>query len=105
MLVQFPEPAELMNVRTKNAGERLDIHNGAYLKENATGAVSLCFRGLEYAVDDAVPLSIYGDRPSFENQLADSFVRVCTTRVHGESEENWPGLTLRFLSQSAVSQS
>ena len=94
-----------MNVRTKNAGEHLHIHNGAYLKENATGAVSLCFRGLEYAVDDAVPLSIYGDRPSFENQLADSFVRVCTTLAHGEDEENWPGLTLRFLSQSAVSKS
>jgi hypothetical protein len=89
-----------MNAKMKNAGERLDIHNGAYLRESAAGMVFLCFRGLEYAADDTVPLSIYGDRPSFEHQRADSFVRVCMRHSHGDGEEAWPGLALRFLSQS-----
>ena len=88
-----------MTARIKQAGERLDINNGAYLKESATGTVCLCFRGLEYEADDAVPLSIYGKRASFENQHADAFVRGCMRDSNGDGDENWPELALRFVSK------
>lgn len=70
--------------------------NRAYLGQDATGRLSLHFRGLRYGVDDFLPSSIFGLSVS-PSVTAGEFVCRQMLRRHGDREQEWPALARQFL--------
>ena len=89
-------PAKVLELHTAGAANR------AYLQE-ASGRVSLYFRGLHFGVDDYVPNSLAGSRSAWTGGTAGQFTCRQMLARHGHDEDAWPALARQFLLQHARS--
>jgi hypothetical protein len=90
-------PAKVLELHTAGAANR------AYLQQEASGRVSLYFRGLHFGVDDYVPNSLAGNRSAWCGGTAGQFTCRQMLARHGHDEDAWPALARQFLLQHARS--
>ena len=71
--------------------------NVAYLEQDRSGSVYLCFRGLRFGVEDYVPESLVGGRPQSPRATAWEIVSRQMLRDHEYHEDQSPALARQFL--------